>query len=450
MYIRKIVLENIRGFGEGERRVELDLQRPDGSYAGWTVVAGRNGSGKSTLLRATALAAAGRDAPLVFQQNPSSWMRRGTRSARAATTLVVDDQDAWDGQELGEQHQREFTAGFELQTKELQLLLALGPVMQAGWVTSAKSRPQDRWVWLADKGWFMAGYGPHRRLTERSSAVLQLDVGSPRLNRLAGLFRGELDLAESVEWLKTVHYLSLNERPGMKELLQGVRDLLNDGLLPPGTEILDVNPDGLWVRQHGVGQLSLWEMSDGYRTATALVMDLARLLYDAYQEFRLEPRGEVWTVPYPGVVFIDEVEQHLHPRWQKDIGFWFKEHFPRIQFIVTTHSPFVCQAADPNGLIRLPAPDEDRGAEHVSEQVYRTVVNGTLDEAVLTELFGLEHAYSKKSEQIRERVARLEARLLQDQLSTDEHEELDRLGAMLPDTGSELVNRSLRKFEFDE
>jgi hypothetical protein len=277
-----------------------------------------------------------------------------------------------------------------------------------------------------------------------------MDVGSPRLNRLAGLFRGELDLAESVEWLKTVHYLSLNERPGTKELLQGVRDLLNDGLLPPGTEISDVNPDGLWVRQHGVGQLSLWEMSDGYRTATALVTDLARLLYDAYQEFRLERRGDVWTVPYPGVVFIDEIEQHLHPSWQKDIGFWFKEHFPLIQFIVTTHSPFVCQAADPNGLIRLPAPDENRGAEHVSEEVYRTVVNGTVDEAVLTELFGLEYAYSKKSEQIRERVARLEARLLQDKLSPEEHAELDRLGAMLPDTSSELVNRSLRKFGLNE
>jgi hypothetical protein len=386
----------------------------------------------------------------VLQQNPSSWIRRGASSAHATTTLVVDDQDAWNSQELGKEHQREFTAELELQTKQLQLLLLLGPATQANWVTSAKSSPRDRWVWLADKGWFMAGYGPHRRLTERSSAVSQLDVGSPRLNRLAGLFRGELDLAESVEWLKTIHYLSLNDRPGTKGLLQGVKDLLNDGLLPPGTEILDVNPDGLWVHQHGVGPLSLWEMSDGYRTATALVTDLARLLYDAYQEFRLERRGDVWAVPYPGVVFIDEVEQHLHPRWQKDIGFWFKEHFPHIQFIVTTHSPFVCQAADPKGLIRLPAPDENRRAEHVSEQVYRTVVNGTVDEAVLTELFGLEHAYSKKSEQIRERVARLEARLLQDKLSPEEHKELDRLAAMLPDTSSELVNRSLRKFEIDE
>lgn len=54
MYIQKITIENIRGFDN----VDLDLTRPDGSYAGWTVIAGRNGSGKTTLLRAVALSVA--------------------------------------------------------------------------------------------------------------------------------------------------------------------------------------------------------------------------------------------------------------------------------------------------------------------------------------------------------------------------------------------------------
>ncbi|HYO53692.1 AAA family ATPase [Archangium sp.] len=447
MYIRKIVLENIRGFGESERRVELDLRRPDGSYAGWTVVAGRNGSGKSTLLRGVAMAAAGVDAPLVFQQNPSSWMRRGARSARAAATVVVDEhEDSWDPRELGTPR-KEFVAGLELQSRELSM--ASAAVTQTSWDTTGKNKPKDRWVWLADRGWFMAGYGPHRRLTQRLAAVQQVDIGSPRLTRLAGLFRGELDLAESVEWLKQLHYLSLNDRPGAGQLLEEVKKLLNDGLLPDSAEISEVNPDGLWVNQRGVG-LSLWEMSDGYRTVTALVTDLVRLLSEAYQDFRLEQEGGLWRVPYPGVVLVDELEQHLHPSWQKEIGFWFKEHFPHIQFIVTTHSPFVCQAADPNGLIRLPGPDEARGAEHVSEQVYRTVVNGTVDEAVLTELFGLEHAWSKESERIREKVTRLEARLLRDRLSPEERNELDGLVAKLPDTSSEFVDRTLRKYGLNE
>ncbi|HYO69331.1 MAG TPA: AAA family ATPase [Archangium sp.] len=445
--MQKIMLENIRGFGEGARRVELDLRRPDGSSAGWTVVAGRNGSGKSTLLKAMAMAAAGMDAPLVFQQNPSSWMRRGARSAHASATLVVDEQaDSWDPRELGP-FQQEFATGFKLQHREAAMAFATGA--QTTWVMDGKTRPKDRWGWLADRGWFMAGYGPHRRLTQRLAAAQQVDIGSPRLTRLVSLFRGELELAESVEWLKQLHYLSLDDRPLAGKLLHDVKELLNDGLLPDSVKIAEVNPDGLWVNQRGM-ELSLWEMSDGYRAVTALVTDLVRLLGDAYQEFRLERHGEGWRVPYPGVVLVDELEQHLHPSWQKEIGFWLKAHFPRIQFIVTTHSPFVCQAADPNGLIRLPGGEEAGSAAHVSEQVYRTVVNGTVDEAVLTELFGLEHAYSKESERIRDRVARLEARLLRDSLSPQEREELDALVAKLPDTNSEFVERTLRKYEHHE
>jgi predicted ATPase len=51
-----------------------------------------------------------------------------------------------------------------------------------------------------------------------------------------------------------------------------------------------------------------------------------------------------------GVELIDEVDAHLHPEWQREVGFWLKRHFPKIQFLVTTHSPSICQAAAPNGL----------------------------------------------------------------------------------------------------
>ncbi|ROO90025.1 hypothetical protein EDD29_7738 [Actinocorallia herbida] len=47
----------------GPRSVDLDLIRPDGGHAGWTVLAGRNASGKTTLLRAMALAFPAPQAP---------------------------------------------------------------------------------------------------------------------------------------------------------------------------------------------------------------------------------------------------------------------------------------------------------------------------------------------------------------------------------------------------
>ncbi|MBC3843962.1 AAA family ATPase [Streptacidiphilus sp. 4-A2] len=57
MYIAKVEISNILGFSGG-RNVELDFTRPNGKYAGWTVLAGRNGSGKTSLLRCLALVSA--------------------------------------------------------------------------------------------------------------------------------------------------------------------------------------------------------------------------------------------------------------------------------------------------------------------------------------------------------------------------------------------------------
>ena len=54
MYVSNLKIQGIRSF-VGERSVDLDFTRPDGSYAGWTVLAGRNGSGKTTVLQAIAL-----------------------------------------------------------------------------------------------------------------------------------------------------------------------------------------------------------------------------------------------------------------------------------------------------------------------------------------------------------------------------------------------------------
>ncbi|MFF8189528.1 AAA family ATPase [Streptomyces bobili] len=58
MYVSRIIVQDIKSF-HGPREVDLTLTRPDGSHAGWTVLAGRNGSGKTTLLRAMALALSG-------------------------------------------------------------------------------------------------------------------------------------------------------------------------------------------------------------------------------------------------------------------------------------------------------------------------------------------------------------------------------------------------------
>lgn len=269
---------------------------------------------------------------------------------------------------------------------------------------------------------------------------------------MVNLFREDASLVESVTWLREIYLRRLEGKPGAAMLEQAVLRLLNDGLLPGEAQVEGIDSDGLWIHQHGV-RLPLKELSDGYRTMAALVMDIVRHLHRCFGELRIETatdeEGPYQRVLHSGVVLIDEMETHLHVSWQKRVGFWLKRHFPNIQFIVTTHSPFICQAADPRGLIRLPAPGEDRPVEHVSEDLYNTVVNGGVDDAVLTELFGLETPYSEESLKLRERVAELEAQLQTGKSTRSNQDELAELRSRLPRTMTADVEQALRKLAID-
>jgi|SRR5450756_504072 len=96
MYVSNLKIQGIRSF-VGERSVDLDFTRPDGSYAGWTVLAGRNGSGKTTMLQAIALGLAGES----FIADLDDWL--GARQQRRAfiSVAIVQDPQFDGGLDLG-------------------------------------------------------------------------------------------------------------------------------------------------------------------------------------------------------------------------------------------------------------------------------------------------------------------------------------------------------------
>ncbi|MFY9820242.1 MAG: AAA family ATPase [Thermoanaerobaculia bacterium] len=273
-------------------------------------------------------------------------------------------------------------------------------------------------------------------------------AGPETIARLVSLFREDSSLIESLEWLREIYLQRLEEKPGAADTEQLVLSFLNDGLLPGDVFVEKVDSEGLWIIQRGV-RLPLTGLSDGYRTTAALVMDIVRHIHRSSNRFQAdmieESGGSYQRLLQEGVVLIDEVDLHLHVSWQKRIGFWLKRHFPNIQFIVTTHSPFICQAADSLGLIRLSTPGENRQTEHVSEELYNTVVNGSIDDAVLTELFGLETPYSEAAERLREDIARLEAKLQTGKASSKDRRRLEDLRSRLPRNLSTDVEQALRK-----
>ena len=89
-------------------------------------------------------------------------------------------------------------------------------------------------------------------------------------------------------------------------------------------------------------------LSDGQRTMTALAADVA------WRCVQLNPHlaGQALRET-EGVVLIDELDLHLHPNWQGVIVRNLLSLFPKLQFVATTHSPFIVQSLDGQGLINL-------------------------------------------------------------------------------------------------
>jgi predicted ATPase len=426
MHVARFRISGVRGF-YGDRAVDLDLTRPDGSLAGWTVLAGRNGSGKSTLLQALALALSG-PRSTGFIPSLADWMSVGETSAEVRAELRTSREESFepalseDGPRVWMIFSRPRPTDEDHDPVEPEFRgVGIDSLNEDQHVSSVRSRAI---------GWFYAGYGPFRHL----GSNLARRPGKSRISAIAqqvsSLFDETVPLADAVDWLVEQHLYHLEKRNGAGHLITVVTTLLSDGLLPDGFEIRKVNSDGLWLR-NADSEFPLREMSDGYRAVTALVVDIIRQMSASYADLRLSTRKGIPTLPYPGVVLIDEVDAHLHVSWQQKIGVWLKEHFPDIQFIVTTHSPYICQSADPGGLILLPSPGENRPPRVVDQDLYHRVIYGSGDDAILSELFGVDTPYSPAAERMRQRLGDLEIRVFDGTASVSEKEEYRNLSETL-------------------
>jgi hypothetical protein len=188
-----------------------------------------------------------------------------------------------------------------------------------------------------------------------------------------------------------------------------------------------VDSDGLWLRDASGTLLPLADMSEGYRAALALMIDIVRHMDQVYGDewLLVEPRDGSVVVPHPGVVLIDEIDAHLHPAWQREIGFWLKAHFPNVQFIVTTHSVLVCQAADENGIFHLPPPGSGEAPFQVGPEEYWNIVRSKADDVYLSPAFGLAQTRSPRAVEARQGYTRLKAKKNSIGLTSAESQQLN-------------------------
>jgi hypothetical protein len=423
MYIRRVVLQAVKSMAVAE----LDFCPEPDQYAGWAVITGDNGAGKTAFLRAIALAVLGPDQARGLVQDFAGWAETGAE--RATISIEVKPHHEFDSTKRGGQPLRG-TFWAEVQIMQEGDVWRLAPVdVFRKRRVSAQNGPWQP----STSGWFMLGYGPFRRLYGSSPDAQRLMVLPGRVPHFATLFKEDATLGEGEEWLKELQYEHLEaqargESGGHAEkALGGLLNLLNDHFLRQGAVVEEVSSKGVWLRDSAGRRIALQDMSEGYRAALAMLMDIYRHMASVYggDIVTTGSNGNVY-VDRPGVVLIDEVDAHLHPDWQRDIGFWLTAHFPRLQFIVTTHSPLVCPAADHGRIYHLPQPGHGVPFRLITED-YNDVVAGKPDEILLTPAFGLAHTRSPQAVRARERHALLQGKKLTVGLSPDEDQELEQL-----------------------
>ncbi|GAA1469691.1 AAA family ATPase [Nocardiopsis exhalans] len=445
MYIERISVDGIRGF-HGPRAVQdLEFPLPKDGQGSWTVLAGRNGSGKTTLLRAIALGLVGPSYARHLVPDFGHWVSHDAPTGDVTITIHPDNH--WDKFTQGRRPQESFSGALHWRRVDTDRQLREQVSGPSNTSRGKGSKSPDRGPWSEEtSGWYVAGYGPFRRLEGGSTAAQRLTLNNGPVARLASLFDEDVSLAESVQWLKD---LLLRQKGGSlpEAPLDFVFRILNDGLLPDGFQVSHVDADGLWVKHSGKTS-ALREVSDGYRTVAALVLDLVRQLHWAGgEEVFAEDDGNRPVVVMPGVVLIDEIDVHLHVSWQKAIGGWLKKHFPNIQFIVSSHSPYICQSADPGGLIRLPGVNEEEAPRVVSEDLYQRIVYGSGDDALLTELFGIDSPYSDRANEKRELLSELESRVLTGEATERDEKEYVALRRALTSSPITRVREIASQFE---
>ncbi|OAI22457.1 hypothetical protein A1355_02285 [Methylomonas koyamae] len=167
------------------------------------------------------------------------------------------------------------------------------------------------------------------------------------------------------------------------------------------------------------GWLLLSRLSLGYQTMTAWMVDLAAQLFKHYPN-SANPIAE------PAVVLIDEIDLHLHPKWQRTIMAYLSERFVNTQFIVTAHSPLIVQAAENANIVVL-----KREGDSVKIHQHPQDVKGwRIDQLLTSDLFDIPSARSPHYENLLTQRRQI---LSQPHLSSADQERLNELEAQIGD-----------------
>jgi energy-coupling factor transporter ATP-binding protein EcfA2 len=373
--IDRIELRNVRCFD----RLNLDL------HPRVTVLIGENGSGKSTIAEAVASLAWGEDEGL--RAFPLRW------KARAGTVRLFR-----------------------------------GSKQVGSWKGTDRHRVASR-PWLLVYGRYRGVALPQGIARGHSADVPAEEILGSQWESYP-MARGEVDRDRTTTMLRPDPGLVRARERRLLELYDQTRhsprlkrtwSRLSESLaaLGEGIEGLRVDEvDGretLMIVRRGV-PLSFDEIADGYKSVLSVIFDLVvRFIHDPGDD----------PLQTEGTVVIDEVDLHLHPRWQRGVVAQLAGLFPNLQFLLTTHSPAVVQGAIDGGFGVVRLWEEEPRARPLSEELREELRLAELGAVVVNpDTFGVASRYSREAEEWEREVVILRKLVQRDEANTQQRARL--------------------------
>jgi energy-coupling factor transporter ATP-binding protein EcfA2 len=444
MYIKRIEIRNIRSIEH------FEMHFADGKEAGWHVLIGENGSGKSTIVRATALGLLDYADISAAGQVWDDWLNTrigideigsidlGIAYDFETGTRILQNRISFDRQYYGEKMRADLLEiifrGRQSFTRQTYTATTINQNYQTTTTTVQYPPPTPTPSPPTQAMGFSAAYGPFRRFTGGSPEKDRLYLSNPKLGAHLSVFGEDVALSEALAYLRDMYVKQLDKKSDGKTLAYIIKFVNHAQLLLNKTRIDKIDSDGVFFKDGNNNQIVAFQLSDGYRSVLSLTFELIRQLirvFNADNVFRQIERGNM-IIDLPGVVLIDEIDAHLHPDWQDSIGGWFTTYFPNIQFIVTTHSPLICRAAENGSIWRLATPGSGEKSKEVTGTARDRLIYGSISDAYGTQTFGKKAPISEAGNELLNELAELNIKSIMGQITPEEEVRMFDLQRILP------------------
>ena len=415
-YFLSLELENVRCFGE---RQKIDFSDGNGKWKRWTIILGDNGTGKTTLLQSLVSLSPFNEqngfgsGPLLVPINGNNilYQWKPFRNLKNNETRILA-RYCFEGENINVIDENpEFSASG---TSNWAILggtfeniivncVAYGASRKSGETSISEQKNESHYITLFDETALLLN--PEEWLIRANYARFSQTEISLKLpiSIISDNLEGDFYQEKRNKLLTIVIELLKKVLPDVDDIRFNERELPNKNIPQPVVEFH--TPYG-WVEAK--------DLSLGYRTSMAWMVDFASRMFDLYPESK-NPLAE------PAVVLIDEIDLHLHPKWQRDLLDWLSDLCPNTQFIVTTHSPLIVQAGiakDANIVVCR------REGDHVViDQSIEAVKGWRADQILTSDLFDI----PKRDKNTEEALERRKELLSKSKLTKAEKTELAKL-----------------------